>query len=138
MPRIHFNVNGPQQWKAMCGVWWLAAMVSVVGGFVAPSHATRRVGPVAVHPASKFNPEEMERLWRAHSKALLRIGSAGIRGTHRNSLEELLDAHEYVVVKFNGMNDTRVAATAVDLQPGDATILLQKGPRVLYGRQKKK
>lgn len=122
----------------MRGIWWLAAIVGVGDGFVAAPHARRRVGPVAVHPASKFTPAEMERLWRSHSKSLLRIGSAGIQRTHRNSLEELLDAHEYVVVKFNGMNDTRVAATAVELQPGDATILLQKGPRVLFGRQKKK
>ena len=79
--------------------------------------------------------EALETLWRAHSKPLLRVGAAGVKDTHRNSLRELLAAHGHVCVKINGARDADAVAKAASELAGDgAVILLTKSNSVLYGK----
>ena len=78
---------------------------------------------------------DLEELWRAHSKPLLRVGANGVKDSHRNSLVELLEAHPYVCVKVNGAKDAAAVAAAADALAGDGAVaLLTKSNSVLYGK----
>ena len=80
-------------------------------------------------------PDDLEELWRAHSKPLLRVGANGVKDSHRNSLVELLEAHPYVCVKVNGAKDAAAVAAAADALAGDGAVaLLTKSNSVLYGK----
>ena len=80
-------------------------------------------------------PDDLEELWRAHSKPLLRVGANGVKESHRNSLVELLEAHPYVCVKVNGAKDAAAVAAAADALAGDGAVaLLTKSNSVLYGK----
>ena len=80
-------------------------------------------------------PDDLEELWRAHSKPLLRVGANGVKDSHRNSLVELLEAHPYVCVKVNGAKDATAVAAAADALAGDGAVaLLTKSNSVLYGK----
>ena len=96
--------------------------------------------PPHVHKPShrlRAAPEgaDLEELWRAHSKPLLRVGANGVKDSHRNSLVELLEAHPYVCVKVNGAKDAAAVAAAADALAGDGAVaLLTKSNSVLYGK----
>ena len=80
-------------------------------------------------------PDDLEELWRVHSKPLLRVGASGVKQSHRNSLVELLEAHPYVCVKVNGAKDAATVAAAADALAGDGAVaLLTKSNSVLYGK----
>ena len=89
-----------------------------------PSHRLRAAAPEGA---------DLEELWRAHSKPLLRVGANGVKESHRNSLVELLEAHPYVCVKVNGAKDAAAVAAAADALAGDGAVaLLTKSNSVLY------
>ena len=91
-----------------------------------PSHCLRATAPEGA---------DLEELWRAHSKPLLRVGANGVKESHRNSLVELLEAHPYVCVKVNGAKDEASVAAARDALAGDGAVaLLTKSNSVLYGK----
>ena len=94
--------------------------------------------PPHVHKPShrlRAAPDDLEELWRAHSKPLLRVGANGVKDSHRNSLVELLEAHPYVCVKVNGAKDAAAVAAAADALAGDGAVaLLTKSNSVLYGQ----
>ena len=91
-----------------------------------PSHCLRATAPEGA---------DLEELWRAHSKPLLRVGANGVKESHRNSLVELLEAHPYVCVKVNGAKDAAAVAAAADALAGDGAVaLLTKSNSVLYGK----
>ena len=94
--------------------------------------------PPHVHKPShrlRAAPDDLEELWRAHSKPLLRVGANGVKDSHRNSLVELLEAHPYVCVKVNGAKDEAAVAAARDALAGDGAVaLLTKSNSVLYGK----
>ena len=91
-----------------------------------PSHCLRATAPEGA---------DLEELWRAHSKPLLRVGANGVKESHRNSLVELLEAHPYVCVKVNGAKDEASVAAARDALAGDVAVaLLTKSNSVLYGK----
>ena len=94
--------------------------------------------PPHIHKPShrlRATPDDLEELWRAHSKPLLRVGANGVKESHRNSLVELLEAHPYVCVKVNGAKDAAAVAAAADALAGDGAVaLLTKSNSVLYGK----
>ena len=91
-----------------------------------PAHRLRAAAPEGA---------DLEELWRAHSKPLLRVGANGVKESHRNSLVELLEAHPYVCVKVNGAKDAAAVAAAADALAGDGAVaLLTKSNSVLYGK----
>ena len=97
------------------------------------------VAPQGYKPSHRLRaaPEgaDLEELWRAHSKPLLRVGANGVKDSHRNSLVELLEAHPYVCVKVNGAKDEAAVAAARDALAGDGAVaLLTKSNSVLYGK----
>ena len=97
------------------------------------------VAPQGYKPSHRLRaaPEgaDLEELWRAHSKPLLRVGANGVKDSHRNSLVELLEAHPYVCVKVNGAKDAAAVAAAADALAGDGAVaLLTKSNSVLYGK----
>ena len=100
--------------------------------------ATRAFVPPHIHKPShrlRATPDDLEELWRAHSKPLLRVGANGVKESHRNSLVELLEAHPYVCVKVNGAKDAAAVAAARDALAGDGAVaLLTKSNSVLYGK----
>lgn len=103
-------------------------------GFTAPIGSPRRPS-MALHDSNRAGADDLEQIWRTHSKPLLRIGSNGVQDSHRRSLDELLDAHAYVCVKINGCSTPEmVSQRAQELQPQSAAILLTKGASVLYFR----
>ena len=95
------------------------------------------VPPQGYKPSHRMRaaPDDLEELWRAHSKPLLRVGANGVKESHRNSLVELLEAHPYVCVKVNGAKDAAAVAAAADALAGDGAVaLLTKSNSVLYGK----
>ena len=95
------------------------------------------VPPQGYKPSHRMRaaPDDLEELWRAHSKPLLRVGANGVKDSHRNSLVELLEAHPYVCVKVNGAKDAAAVAAAADALAGDGAVaLLTKSNSVLYGK----
>lgn len=51
--------------------------------------------------SSEIPPKAVEELWKSQRKPLLRLGSNGVKPSHRNSLSELLKSHAVVKVKVN-------------------------------------
>jgi len=93
------------------------------------------IADVPVPPQAAPEGVDLEALWRAHSKPLLRIGSNGVKPSHRNSLQDLLDAHGHVCVKINGAKNADAVSAAADALAGDgAVVLLTKSNSVLYGK----
>ena len=105
--------------------------------FAGPRRPAPRPGSAVRRAAADAAAEALETLWRAHSKPLLRVGAAGVKDTHRNSLRELLAAHGHVCVKVNGARGdaAAVAAAAAALQTAsdDAAVVVTKGVLVLFG-----
>ena len=111
------------QLAALCIATTTLAFVPLQG--YKPSHRMRAAPEGA----------DLEELWRAHSKPLLRVGANGVKESHRNSLVELLEAHPYVCVKVNGAKDVAAVAAAADALAGDGAVaLLTKSNSVLYGK----
>ena len=63
---------------------------------------------------SNFDEKEIDKLWIAQKKALLRIGSKGVQKSHRNSLKELIQSHPQIKVKINN-NDEDIRPTVEEL-----------------------
>ena len=100
--------------------------------------------------AASLEDHVVEALWRANSRPLIRIGSKGVKQSHRNSLSELLAFHGVVCVKMNvggnsardgavgGVDEARVlAAAAAEMlrdQP-DVVLVTIKERAALFARK---
>mmetsp|Transcript_28752 Transcript_28752/g.97952 ORF Transcript_28752/g.97952 Transcript_28752/m.97952 type:complete len:133 (-) Transcript_28752:36-434(-) len=112
----------------------LLALLASSAAFSGPAAVRCQQQPRALRLRSAA-ADDLETLWRAHSKPLLRVGSGGVKPSHKNSLLELLGAHGHVCVKINGARDADAVAKAAGELAGDgAVILLTKSNSVLYGK----
>ena len=116
-------------WSFCCRVVVvLATLLEASNAFVALSQRQ-------VQWSLRSTPEEVESIWRTHSRPLLRVGRNGVQASHKRSLEELLSAHGYVCVKINGCSSPEQVATVAEaLRPPDAQVLKTKGVTVLYAK----
>uniref|UniRef100_I2CPM2 Uncharacterized protein n=2 Tax=Nannochloropsis gaditana (strain CCMP526) TaxID=1093141 RepID=I2CPM2_NANGC len=93
-----------------------------------------------------FPPQVLDSLWNQQRKPLLRLGAKGVLKSHLNSLRELLDAHNVVRVKVNGLSNTDIQGLAEnalrmavehDSEPALGVLLRVKGKEFLVGRPDK-
>lgn len=112
-----------------------ASLCAVAVGFLSTSTTTTSSRPTRLI-VRDGNSEDLENIWRAHSKPLLRVGSNGVKDSHKRSLEELLDAHGYVSVKINGCPPDAIPLRAADLESERAQIVMTKGSTVLFAQKK--
>ena len=80
----------------------------------------------------KYSVEDVDSWWNSIDKSLLTVGTKGVQSTHINSLKELLEQHERVMVK---LASDKLDAMTMSKQFAESEELLGK-PEVLQIRSR--